>query len=60
MILSVDKESEIKSLPTWWAPGSKAIIIENNKTYILNGDNKWEFLSQSTSGGPIDPGGEGD
>ena len=34
----VDKESDIKDLPTDFSIGSKAIVAESGRTYLLNNE----------------------
>lgn len=54
--LIVDLESEVSSLPTHFTPGSKAIILENSKVFMLTNKKTWIEIKISTSGG----GGGGD
>ena len=59
-----DSVSDIQNLPTskkhgseyaTCSPGSKALILENKKLYILSNDDKWvEFLDYTLSTGCID------
>lgn len=45
----VDTASDIKSLPTDCAPGSKAIVAENGSIFLLNNNHEWK--KQTFNGG---------
>lgn len=42
--LVVDKEVDILTLPTSYAPGSTAFVIETSKAYMLSNEHNWEEL----------------
>ena len=46
----VDKESDIKDLPKDFSAGSKAIVAESGKTYLLNNKQEWKKQPVSTGG----------
>lgn len=45
----VDTASDMKSLPTDCAPGSKAIVAENGSVFLLNNNHEWK--KQTFNGG---------
>lgn len=42
--LVVDKEVDILTLPTSYAPGSTVFIIETSKAYMLSNEHNWEEM----------------
>lgn len=42
--LIIDKEADLISLPTHYAPGSTCIVAENSNVYILNNEKVWKLL----------------
>lgn len=40
----VDKDDDIKTLPTGCAPGSIALVAETSNVYILNNKREWKPL----------------
>lgn len=51
MTFTVDSSSELSSVPTNVTPGSTCFIIEESKTYILNGQGEWKEYQSSGGGG---------
>lgn len=42
--LVIDKESDLTSVPTHYAPGSVCIVIESSNVYMLNNEKEWKLL----------------
>lgn len=51
IIYTVDSSSELSSVPVDATPGSTCFVIEESKTYILNGQGEWKEYQSSGGGG---------
>lgn len=51
VIYTVDSASELSSVPTDVTPGSTCFVIDESKTYILNGQGEWKVYSSGGGGG---------
>lgn len=47
-----DNENDLPNLPRNGNPGSKAIIIETGKRYILNNQHEWKPWESGSTPGP--------
>lgn len=52
--LVVDEEKELATLPTHYTPGSKAIMLDTLKVYMLNNQKQWKHVKNTNSGGGSD------
>lgn len=53
--LVVDTEADLATLPTHYTPGSRAIVLENAKIYMLSNEKKWTYVKTGGGGGGDTP-----
>ena len=49
--LVLDTEADLATLPTHYTPGSRAIVLENAKIYMLSNEKKWTYVKTSDGSG---------